>query len=207
MSLKQKICWTCILWACLILAVIGFLASCYDTKFNEIEKIPKVEKQEYLSYSLWRREDFGKRFSRQIGHNSVQIKVPKDVKFLLLDYQYRTVDYFFFRKFNSWFEGVKFGNGIMPINQKENLDCDNFALLYKSLFSIANYKSNIEHEPAVGLVLVEQRNPFGGIPSGFLHMVNIVFCNKNWYIFEPQTGEFIELNKYPNQEYIINIII
>ena len=29
-----------------------------------------------------------------------------------------------------------------------------------------------------------------------------VFTNKDWYIFEPQTGQFIELHKYPNQEFI-----
>ena len=38
-------------------------------------------------------------------------------------------------------------------------------------------------------------------------MLNIVFANKNFYIFEPQTGKFIELDKYPNQEYILHIII
>ena len=100
-----------------------------------------------------------------------------------------------------------FDNGIMPISQNETLDCDNFAMLYKSMWSVASYSNGNTMEFAVGLVLVQQVHQFGGITSGALHMLNIVFCNKNWYIFEPQTGEFIELNKYPNQKHIVNIII
>ena len=56
-------------------------------------------------------------------------------------------------------------------------------------------------------MLVEQKNSFGGIPSGGLHMVNLVFTSKAWYIYEPQTGEYIELENYPNQEYIKLLII
>ena len=95
----------------------------------------------------------------------------------------------------------------MAIDQKENLDCDNFALFYKSLFSISRYKAGKAKEPAVALVIVEQKFPFGGIPSGDLHMLNLIFTNNGWYIFEPQTGESIILEDYVNQEFIKFIII
>ena len=32
-------------------------------------------------------------------------------------------------------------------------------MLYKSLMSVANYKSGVEQEPAVALVIVEQKHP------------------------------------------------
>ena len=102
---------------------------------------------------------------------------------------------------------MKFENGIMAMNQNETLDCDNFAMLYKSLFSVSSYKSKLETEPAVGVVVVRQVNSFGGVPSGGLHMVNIVFASKDFYIFEPQTGKYIELQNYPNQKYIQYIIL
>jgi len=38
-------------------------------------------------------------------------------------------------------------------------------------------------------------------------MVNIIFASKSFYIFEPQTGELIELHKYPNQKHIQYIIL
>ena len=96
----------------------------------------------------------------------------------------------------------------MPIDQKENLDCDNFAMLYKSLMGISSYKSAINKEPSVAVVVVRQINEYGGIPSsnGY-HMVNLVMTNKGWFIFEPQTGEFILLEEYPNQEFIEYLII
>ena len=37
-------------------------------------------------------------------------------------------------------------------------------------------------------------------------MVNLVFTGK-WLIFEPQTGKYIELENYPNQEYVQYMIL
>lgn len=181
------------------------IPSCLQRDFNEIKEIPLQDSEK--SYTVLDRNDIAYHFGYQRGHNSTPIKVPTNVRFLLLDSRYEVVDYFYFRKFNSWFKELVFQNGIMPINQNETIDCDNFAMLYKAMWSVAAYSNKNIMEFAVGLVTVQQVNEFGGIPSGALHMLNIVFCNKNWYIFEPQTGEFIELDKYPNQEYIINIIL
>lgn len=179
--------------------------SCIERNFEEIRDIPKVPDE--TSYNLIDRSTLSYHFGYQKSHNSKPMEVPKDVTFLLLDSRYMNVDYFFFLKFNNWFKKMIFENGIMPINQNETLDCDNFALLYKSLFSIAGYASGNSCEFAVGLVLVQQKEPFGGIPEGNLHMLNIIFCNKDFYIYEPQTNKFIELDKYPNQEHILHIIM
>lgn len=208
MTRRKKICWSCILIAIIISVIFVTLSSCFQkTSFNQIQTIPKLQLENYERYRLLNRNDLGLRFGHQIGNNSIKIKVPKDVQILMLDTNYRVLDYHFFMKFNNWFNEVKFDNGIMAIDQKENLDCDNFALLYKSLFSISYYKSGVRHEPAVAAVLVEQKNPFGGVPAGGLHMTNLVFTSKAWYIFEAQTGKYIELENYPNQEYIKLLII
>ena len=133
--------------------------------------------------------------------------MPDNIKVLLLDNRYDSVDYYFFKKFNSWFKDLQFENGILPVSPKENLDCDNFAMLYKSLISVAGYKSKSKYELVVALLVLRQVNEFGGVPSGGLHMVNLVFTNRGWYILEPQTGSYILLEDYPNQEYIIYMIL
>ena len=80
-------------------------------------------------------------------------------------------------------------------------------MLYKSTISLASFKSGSKNELAVGIVVVRQVNEFARIPgTGGLHAVNLVLTGKGWFIFEPQTNEFILLEKYPNQEYIQYII-
>lgn len=183
---------------------LWILTACLTTTdMDELESIPLQNDSTQTMYP----KDFGYHFQYQRAHNSVPTEVPSDIRMILLDTKYKKVDYFFWLKFNNWFNKLKFENGIMAMNQNETLDCDNFAMLYKSLFSVSSYKSKLETEPAVGVVVVRQVNPFGGVPSGGLHMVNIVFASKGFYIFEPQTGKYIELQNYPNQKHIQYIIL
>ena len=188
-----------------ILAIIVWvLVACNKQNFKELASIPHLEssKQEV------KRNDIGLYFAQQKTFNWVDTKVPKDIKVTLFDVNYKAIDYYFFLKFNKWFEKLKFENGIMPISQKENLDCDNFAMLYKSLMGISGYKSPNKSEPSVAVVVVRQVNEYGGIPaSSGLHMVNLVMTNNGWFILEPQTGKFILLENYPNQEFIEYLIL
>jgi hypothetical protein len=190
--------------SCLSIVLICFFVSCGNDSIKTMQEIPI--KQSVNNKNFYQK-DFAFHFSHQRGFNYSKLKVDKNIKMLLLDAVYEEVDFYEMKKFNNWFQDFKFQNGVMPIDQKENLDCDNFALLYKSLFSVSRYKSDTKKEPAVALVVVEQKRPFAGIPAGLLHMLNLVFTNNGWYIFEPQTGEAILLEDYPNQEFIKFIII
>lgn len=180
--------------------------SCIERDFNELKEIPTYEEPELNK--LITKMDFGRHFSQKKTFNWKNTEVPENIGFIMLDSAYKPVDYFFFKKFNKWFKNLLFQNGIMSLGGGgQSLDCDNFAMLYKSMIGVASYSNNYDVEFAVGLVVVEQVNEFGGIPEGYLHMLNIVFTTKDWYIFEPQTGEYIELDKYPNQKHIKYIII
>jgi hypothetical protein len=179
--------------------------SCIKRDFKEIKEIPQF--QEVESNKLLTRFELGKYFDNYKSYNWEQTEVPRDIGMVLLDSVYKPVDYYYFKKFNNWFKDLLFNNGIMSIDPKQSLDCDNFAMLYKSLFGVASYANGKDIEFAVAVVVVEQKNEFGGIPKGYLHMLNLVFTNKDWYIFEPQTGKYIELHKYPNQKYIKYIIL
>lgn len=184
--------------------VVWVLVACNKQNFKELASMPYLEPSEQQV----KRNDIGLYFAQQKTFNWVDTKVPTDIKVTLFDVNYKAVDYYFFLKFNKWFEKLKFENGIMPIDQKENLDCDNFAMLYKSLMGISGYKSSNKSEPSVAVVVVRQVNEYGGIPaSNGLHMVNLVMTNNGWFIFEPQTGKFILLENYPNQEFIEYLIL
>lgn len=187
-------------------AVTWSLMSCMNQNFEEMKEIPVFNKENFDNKFI-DRADLALYFGKQKSFNWSDTKVPTDVEITILDSRFKVVDYFFFAKFNKWFKKLQFENGFLPIDQKENLDCDNFAMLYKSLMSVSSYKSPSKHEPAVGLIVVKQKNSFGGIPKGYLHMLNLVFTNQGWYIFEPQTGKFDKLENYPNQEYIEYIIL
>ena len=188
-----------------VLAILVWvLVACNKQDFQELASMPYLKSSEQEV----KRNDIGLYFAQQKTFNWVDTKVPTDIKVTLFDVNYKAVDYYFFLKFNKWFEKLKFENGIMPIDQKENLDCDNFAMLYKSLMGISGYKSSNKSEPSVAVVVVRQVNEYGGIPaSNGLHMVNLVMTNNGWFIFEPQSGEFILLEQYPNQEFIQYLIL
>lgn len=195
-------------WAlslCLVAIISLSMVACNQTNLEELKNIPKIENSE--ANKIFKR-DFAYHFTTQRAHNSVPMKVPTDIKLLLWDNKYDQVDYYFFRKFNNWFSDLLFENGLLSLGEGgEALDCENYAMLYKSTISLASFKSGSKNELAVGIVVVRQVNEFGRIPgTGGLHAVNLVLTGKGWFIFEPQTNEFILLEKYPNQEYIQYII-
>lgn len=192
-------------YLCLALVIFGLFVSCNETNLNEISEIPQESgRAEYISP-----QKIATYFGNQRSHNWVKTNVPRDIGMVILDSKFKEIDYYFFRKFNSWFQNFVFQNGIMSLGEdKQNLDCDNHALLYKSTMAISSYKSGSSEELAIAVVVVRQVKEFAGIPAtGNFHMLNLAFTNKGWYIFEPQTNEFVKLEDYPNQEYIQYIIL
>ena len=70
-------------------------------------------------------------------------------------------------------------------------------MLYKSLFSIGTLKNDVKREILVGVILVEQTEKFLGIPPANRHALNIVFTEKGWVVYEPQTNMLCLLTEYP----------
>lgn len=118
-------------------------------------------------------------------------KVPS----VTLDRHFVGVKYSYFEKFNKWYaENTK---GINNPKNNESFDCDNHALLYKSLFAIGTLKNDVKREILVGVILVEQTEKFLGIPPANRHALNVVFTEKGWVVYEPQTNMFCMLKEYP----------
>lgn len=204
MKKKLKIL-SCLTIISVVIVGILSLVSCNSNDLNKIKEIPVQGETDQTS--VISPKDLGTHFSMGKGFNWVNTQVPTDIGMFIFDSRFRELDYYFFLEFNHWFKELKFHGGFMPISQKENLDCDNFAMLYKGLMSLSSYKAQSDLEPGVCLVVVEQHKPFGGIPAGGLHMLNLVFTNNGWYIFEPQTNKFVTLESYPNRQYIQYIIL
>jgi hypothetical protein len=184
------------------MVVMWSLLSCKTESKFDLQSIPitvYVDSQD----KPFTRQDLGYHFNHQRGFNYVKLETPRDMGIIQLDSSYKPVDYHWYLKFNNWFARLQHDNGIQAIDQGENHDCDNFAMLYKSLASVAGYKSGTSMEPACALLVVRQHEPFGGVPgSGGLHMLNLVLTNNGWYVFEPQTGEHVLLQDYPNEKHI-----
>lgn len=203
----KQICWSCAFFVTIGVLVLWLLSSCISTDMKDVKDIPPVKytAPEPHKHNLTR-SDIGYHFANQRGMNHVRIKVPTNTQILMLDSNFKKVDYYWYRQFNSWFADMIHNNGVMP-SSDQNMDCDNFAMLYKSMASVASYKANMQHEPAVAVMIVEQHARFGGISAtGGLHMVNLIMTNGGWYVFEPQTGSACLLEHYPNQEHVRLII-
>ena len=180
-----------------VITVMCLLLVACNSKFDELQNIPPT----VFSGGLVLKRDLAYHFGKQAGFNSVKIQIPTTAKILLVDGKFKAVDYYWFIKFNNWFRDLLHGNGIMALGeQTENLDCDNFAMMYKALMSVAAYKSGDQYEPATSLLVLRADKEFGGIPgTGGLHMNVLVMTNRGWYVVEPQTGKFTLLENYPNQ--------
>ena len=128
------------------------------------------------------------------------------------DTHYVGIKYEYFEKFNKWYAPflTKINHeerkGNKGKNSGEAYDCDNHAMLYKSLMSCATLKKKSAlREILVGVIVVVQKEKALGIPSSEItHALNIVFTDKGWIVYEPQTGQHCLLSKYPN---VINTYI
>lgn len=116
---------------------------------------------------------------------------------ILPDRNYVKVKYDSFMEFNKWFKDTTLQLWHKPLG--DGYDCDNFAHLYKSLFSVTSYKNDNIREILVGVIYVKQYKKFGGIPaSDYNHALNIIGTSSGWFVYEPQTGVYDRLENYPN---------
>jgi len=118
-------------------------------------------------------------------------------KTIFFDTHYVGIKYKYLKEYNKWFEEFTWFFDFEYL--KEAYDCDNFALLYKSLLSSAAYKKNVNREILVGLLVVRQEKTWGGIPNSVnFHALNLVYTDKGWVVIEPQSGTVSSLKEYPN---------
>ena len=144
-------------------------------------------------------------------YKDLQKKLDKDYEpwTVTFDTHYVGVKFEYFEKFNKWYAPflTEITDQEKKINKGENsgeaYDCDNHAMLYKSLMSCATLKKKSAlREILVGVIVVMQKEEALGIPaSAITHALNIVFTDKGWIVYEPQTGQHCPLSEYKNSIY------
>lgn len=122
---------------------------------------------------------------------------------LIFDTHYIGVKYGYFNKFNKWFQGEL--SKIEIPDEGESFDCEDYALLYKSLLGMASLKQSKLRQISVGVIIVDQKKKALGIPAIGSHALNIVLTDKGWIVYDPQTDKSCKLKDYPNK--IISYII
>tara|TARA_R110002020_G_scaffold19117_12_gene66492 strand:+ start:143 stop:688 length:546 start_codon:yes stop_codon:yes gene_type:complete len=136
-------------------------------------------------------------------HEKFDKRVDPSEKVVCFDNYYVGLKFDSFKKQNAWFSEVR--NHYFSKEVGESFDCDNFAFLYKALFTTASFKKNARGQILVGVILVEHTNEFLGLEEiAGKHALNIIYTSNGWYVVEARTGKFIEYKKYTNPitEYI-----
>tara|TARA_R100000808_G_scaffold5723_1_gene17266 strand:+ start:1564 stop:2154 length:591 start_codon:yes stop_codon:yes gene_type:complete len=190
------------MFRCLFLII--FLGGCISAPKPEIQEeinnndvgvirdpaksLPKMPTVEYHSKPLSDRE----------AKLDLEIPIYSWGHALFPDTQYIKIKYSSFIEFNKWFEDAT--RQLYHKDIGDGFDCDNFAHLYKALFSVSSYKNSSKHEVLVGTIYVKQRLSFGGIKGGdYNHALNIIGTSSGWFVYEPQTGVYDRLESYPNK--------
>lgn len=152
------------------------------------KSLPKMPKVEYFSKPL----------SDTDAKKDLEIPIYAWGHALFPDRKYIKVKYSSFIEFNKWFEDAT--RQLYHKDVGDGFDCDNFANLYKALFSVSSYKNSSKQEVLVGTIYVQQRVSFGGIKGGdYNHALNVIGTSSGWFVYEPQTGVYDRLETYPNK--------
>ena len=126
-----------------VAACILLTSSCKTTtNMDELESIPVMEytKDNETGTNYLTKARVARSFLSKKAFNNVPTKTPDNFKVMVFDGRYRTVDYYHFRDFNKWFRKLLFDTGLMSgiEGARQNLDCDNYAMLYKSVMGVSS---------------------------------------------------------------------
>lgn len=90
----------------------------------------------------------------------------------------------------------------------ESYDCDNFARTFVVLGDLAGIPDHDwQGQIMFFRIYVEQKKSWGGVPAGGGHALVIFRSNRGWFAYEPQSGSTVELNQYPNRNYVFRLLV
>jgi hypothetical protein len=82
----------------------------------------------------------------------------------------------------------------------ESYDCENYTRTFAVLADLGGVSVKGQH--SIFRIYVEQKVAWGGVPSGGYHALVLFKSDRGWFVLEPQTGDVITLDRYPNKQYI-----
>ena len=87
--------------------------------------------------------------------------------------------------------------------QAELMDCDDFSLGMVAFVDLAMLRSGSQSSAAlVGRLVVHQAVTWANVSAGALHEVVLVATGRGLFVVEPQNGQMVELENYPNRAHL-----
>lgn len=87
--------------------------------------------------------------------------------------------------------------------QAELLDCDDFSLGMVAFVDLAMLRAGAQSSTAlVGRLVVHQAVTWANVRAGALHEVVLVATDRGLFVVEPQNGQMVELENYPNRAHL-----
>ena len=87
-------------------------------------------------------------------------------------------------------------------------DCDDYS---RALTSFGDYAAlqhfDLTHGFAWGRMIVDQHVPWGGVPANQVHELVLIHTNRGFIVVEPQSGQRVALERYPNRNSILEVFI
>jgi hypothetical protein len=98
-----------------------------------------------------------------------------------------------------WGQGLK--------GKAQNWDCDNFSMFLSSMITIYLWRAGYtDVRVAVGWMIVNGPFAWAGIPASS-HALMFAITSKGPIVIEPQNGQYIELDRYPNKLFIDKVFL
>jgi hypothetical protein len=89
----------------------------------------------------------------------------------------------------------------------ETWDCENYSEFLNALTTIQIWKAGYyDTRGAIGWMMVDAKKEWAGLP-GVLHALMFAVTENGFYIIEPQNGQTVHLDKYPNKHYIQEVYL
>ena len=89
----------------------------------------------------------------------------------------------------------------------DNWDCENFSQLLNAMTTVLIWRAGYyDTRGALGWLKVDAQKSWAGMPAE-MHALMFVVTEKGFFVFEPQNGEAIELENYPNRHFIQEVYL
>ncbi len=86
----------------------------------------------------------------------------------------------------------------------EAWDCDDYSLGLMTFGEIAaGHDYDLAHGFAWANMIVRQKSAWSGVSAGGMHELVLVHTHDGFWVIEPQNGQHVSLQKYPNRENIL----
>ncbi len=89
----------------------------------------------------------------------------------------------------------------------ESWDCENYSSLLNAFATLRIWRAGFyDTRGAIGWLQVDAKQEWAGLPAA-KHALMFAITEKGFFIIEPQNGQFIQLEEYPNKKHIQEVFL